>query len=250
VGLRSRRALRPALSPPRLPAKRRSRRAPFPNFVPPLPTILGPGQRLPRYLTQIELRAFFAPIRSLRDRTLFALIYHYGLRVGEVALLQRGDVDLDRRRVVIKRLKGGVWTEQPLFSGTAALLRQHAARSRGDPSDPLFRGRRGPLKKRQIQSLFTRYRDLAHLPSRYSCHCLRHSIATHLLDAGVALEFVQDHLGHQSIRSTSIYARITDRHRAVLFQKLERSPWIVHPAWMRSAPAPPRVPRTPEGVSP
>jgi integrase len=50
------------------------------------------------------------------------------------------------------------------------------------------------------------------------------------LDAGVALEFVQDHLGHQSIRSTSIYARITDHHRTALFRKLERSPWIVQPA--------------------
>jgi integrase len=43
------------------------------------------------------------------------------------------------------------------------------------------------------------------------------------------LEFVQDHLGHQSIRSTSIYARITDHHRLALFKKLEDSPWIVHP---------------------
>jgi len=49
------------------------------------------------------------------------------------------------------------------------------------------------------------------------------------LDAGVSLEFVQDHLGHQSIRSTSIYARITDQHRASLFRKLESSPWIVRP---------------------
>lgn len=204
---------------------------------------MGPGQRLPRYLTQIELRAFFRAVRSLRDRALFALIYHYGLRVGEVALLRREDVDLERGRVVIKRLKGGAWTEQPLFSTTARLLRRYAATLRGSPEDPLFRGRSGPLRKRQIQSLFSRYRDQARLPARYSCHCLRHSIATHLLDAGVALEFVQDHLGHQSIRSTSIYARITDRHRSLLFRKLESSPWIVQPAPTNSLP-PPRS-RTP-----
>jgi integrase/recombinase XerD len=190
---------------------------------------LGPGQRLPRYLTQIELRAFFRAIRSLRDRTLFALIYHYGLRVGEVALLQRGDVDLERGRIVIKRLKGGAWTEQPLFSATARLLRRYLCRWRGLPDSPLFQGRRGPLRKRQIQSLFAQYRESAGLDRRYTCHGLRHSIATHLLDAGVALEFVQDHLGHQSIRSTSIYARITDRHRSLLFRQLERSPWIVQP---------------------
>lgn len=210
-------------------AKRCSPPTSLPKPLPPVPSLIGPRSRLPRYLTQLEVRAFFRVISDLRDRTLFSLIYHYGLRVGEVALLQRGDVDLDRGRIVIKRLKGGAWTEQPLFSVTAALLGKHLATAGGATEDPLFRGRQGPLRKRQIQSLFSQYRDLAGLDRRYTCHGLRHSIATHLLDAGVALEFVQDHLGHQSIRSTSIYARITDRHRLALFRKLERSTWIVHP---------------------
>ena len=194
-----------------------------------MPSLIGPASRLPRYLTQLEVRAFFRAIDNPRDRALFALIYHYGLRVGEVALLRREDVDLERGRIVIKRLKGGAWTEQPLFSSTAGLLGRFLRSDTTAPDSPLFSGRRGPLRKRQIQSLFTRYRDLAGLDRRYTCHGLRHSIATHLLDAGVALEFVQDHLGHQSIRSTSIYARITDRHRTALFRKLEASPWIVQP---------------------
>ena len=194
-----------------------------------MPSLIGPGSRLPRYLTQLELRSFFGVIANPRDHALFALTYHYGLRVGEVALLRREDVDLERGRIIIKRLKGGAWTEQPLFSSTAALLRRYLLKTSGGPGEPLFRGRSGPLRKRQIQALFSRYRDLARLDRRYTCHGLRHSIATHLLDAGVALEFVQDHLGHQSIRSTSIYARITDHHRLALFRKLERSPWIVQP---------------------
>jgi integrase len=157
--------------------------------------------------------------------------------VGEVALLNREDVNLARGRIVIKRLKGGAWTEQPLFSTTARLLRRYLGARQGAPEEPLFHGRHGPLRKRQIQSLFVRHRDLAGLDRRYTCHGLRHSIATHLLDAGVALEFVQDHLGHQSIRSTSIYARITDHHRVALFRELERSPWIVQPS--SGQPAPP-----------
>ncbi len=183
--------------------------------------------RLPRYLTQDELRRFFAVIPDSRDQALFALIYHHGLRVGEVALLKREDVDLSRDRVVVWRLKGGAWSAQPLLTATAALLARHLATIPPDPASPLFPGRDGPLKKRQIQSLFVRYRDRAGLPHHYTCHSLRHSIATHLLDAGVALEVVQDRLGHQSIRSTSIYARITDHHRAALFRSLESSPWIV-----------------------
>jgi len=191
---------------------------------------VGLGQRLPRYLTQPELIAFFAAISSPRDRALFALIYHCGLRVGETALLARRDLDLDRGRVLVRRLKGGRWSEQPLFAGTRDLLATYLASQSADAAAPLFPGRRGPLGRRQIQTLFTAYRDAAGLPPHYTCHSLRHSIATHLLDAGMHLEFVQDHLGHQDIRSTTLYARITDRRRAEVFRQLETSPWIVQPA--------------------
>jgi len=184
------------------------------------------AQRLPRYIPQPLLHRFFLAISSPRDRLLFGLCYHHGLRVGEVELLRRADVDLVRGRILIRRLKGGAWSEQPLFARDADLLRLHLGG--GEFADrPLFPGRRGSLRKRQIQSLFDRYRTAAGLPAIYSSHSLRHSIATHLLDAGCSLEFVQSHLGHQSIRSTSIYARITDQHRAAVFRTLESSPWIV-----------------------
>lgn len=205
--------------------------------MPPLP----PHQHLPRYLTQPELQAFFRAIIDARDRALFAVVYHYGLRVSEVGLLLRGDVDLARHRIVVKRVKGGYWTERPLFAASEGLLRRYFAGARGDAIDPLFAGRGGPLQKRQIQDLFCRYRSSSGLDPHYTAHSLRHSIATHLLDAGVSLEFVQDHLGHRSIRSTSIYARITDRHRAAVFHRLERSPWIVDPGRSGEAPTAPPI---------
>lgn len=188
---------------------------------------------MPRYLSQSQVQRFFASITDVRDRALFALVYLYGLRVGEVALLARSDVDLERGRILVRRLKGGAWSERPVFTSVSVLLAAYFDGTdlhRNPASEsPLFPGRRGPLRKRQIQALFTHYRDLAGLDRRHGCHSLRHSIATHLLDAGVALEFVQDHLGHQSIRSTSIYARITDNNRAAVFRELEVSPWIVQP---------------------
>lgn len=196
-----------------------------------MPARAWAGQRLPRYLTQPETQAFFSAIASPRDRALFALIYHHGLRVGEVALIARGDVDLARGRILVRRLKGGRWSEQPLFGATHQLLAHHLAElAEEDARAPLFSGRAGPLQRRQIQSLFCRYRDAVGLVRHYTCHSLRHSIATHLLDAGMNLEFIQDHLGHQDIRSTTIYARITDRHRVAQFRRLENSPWIIHPA--------------------
>jgi site-specific recombinase XerD len=183
---------------------------------------------IPKYLTQSEAQAFFGVITGARDRALFSLIYHYGLRVSEVALLKRQDVDFERKRLVVKRVKGGVWAERPLFESTEKLLLKHL-RSIPEGRDSLFPGRRGPLKKRQIQALFTRYRDRAGLDRRYTTHCLRHSIATHLIDAGLPMAFVQDHLGHKNIQSTTIYARISGHHREAVFRKLEASPWIIHP---------------------
>jgi integrase/recombinase XerC len=195
-----------------------------------MPTPGHRSQRIPRYLTQAELRAFFAVVGDVRDRALFTIVYHYGLRVSEVALLERGDVDLDRGRIVVKRVKNGFWMERPLFPGTARVLAPYLAEHPGDGVRALFPGRAGPLRKRQIQARFARYRAEAGLPAHYTPHSLRHSIATHLLDAGASLEFVQDHLGHRDIGSTTIYARITDRHREAVFRQLEASPWIVHPA--------------------
>jgi len=199
----------------------------------------GAFQRLPRYLPQEAVQAFFSVITAPRDRALFAFIYLYGLRVSEVGLHSRGDVDFDRRRIVVKRRKSGFWTERPLFTRLDELFRDCGI-DRLPSESPLFPGREGALRKRQIQTLFSRYRDLAGVSRAYTAHGLRHSIATHLLDAGLSLEFVQDHLGHRNIRSTSIYARITDRNRTAVFERLETSPWIVQPGSSPASTPPPQ----------
>jgi len=182
-------------------------------------------------MSQAEARQFFAVIKGRRNQLLFSIIYLYGLRVSETALLSVADVDLDRQRILIRRVKNGAWSERPLFNGILSLLEVYLLNlDDKSPEAPLFPGRKGPLKKRRIQSLFSRYREDSGIGESYTCHSLRHSIATHLLDAGCQLQFVQDHLGHRSIQSTTIYARITNRHREAVFQKLDASPWIVSPA--------------------
>ncbi len=107
---------------------------------------------MPRYLSQSEVQRFFAVITDPRDQALFSLIYLYGLRVGEVALIARGDVDFERARIVVKRLKGGAWSERPLFRSAAILLQQFLGARGVAPEAPLFPGKHGPLKKRQIRN--------------------------------------------------------------------------------------------------
>lgn len=175
-----------------------------------------------KYLSQGELERFFSCIKSPRDKALFGVIYLYGLRVSEATLLKLEDVDFKRKRVFIRRLKGGIEGERPLFETVEQLLRRYLRR-RSPTGNGLFTGREGNLKKQRIQQLFKEYAKKAELDSKYSVHSLRHSIATHLLEAGEGIEFVRDHLGHRSIQNTMIYAQITDNRREEVFRRIERS---------------------------
>jgi integrase len=95
---------------------------------------------LPRYLTQDELTRFFKAITSPRDQALFALIYHYGLRVDEATQLTVDDINLKEHRIRIRRLKNGVGGEKPLWRHTAKPLRAYL-RVRNDAGPYLFTGR-------------------------------------------------------------------------------------------------------------
>jgi integrase len=115
---------------------------------------------LPKYLTQDELKRFSAAIESPRDKALFGLIYHYGLRVGEALMLTVDDVNFKNHRITIRRLKNGLGGEKPLWRHIAKFLRSYLWERR-DVGPYLFTGRKGPLQKRQVQQLFTDYADAA-----------------------------------------------------------------------------------------
>jgi integrase len=180
---------------------------------------------LPKYLTQDELRKFFNAITAPRDRALFAVIYHYGLRVDEATALTVDDLDVKNHRLRIRRPNNGVGGEKPLWRHTAKLFRAYM-RVRRDVSPYLFTGQEGALKKRQMQNLFADYCRLAGITGR-SIHALRHSIAVHLLEVGRGIEYVADHLGHRNIQNTRIYAQITNPLREQVFRELEQHPKIV-----------------------
>lgn len=155
----------------------------------------------PKYLTQSQLTAFFTTIDSPRDRALFLVIYHYGLRVSEATRLKLTDVDFQQQTITLSRLKGGNGGVKPLLANTRQALMAYLP-VRQPTGDGLFTGRQGNLGRHQIYGRFKRYAHRAGL-GKYSVHCLRHSIATHLLEAGFEIDLVKDHLGHRKLQSTS-----------------------------------------------
>ena len=168
------------------------------------------------YLSKDEVERFFGaiPDENTRDRLLFEVIYRYGLRRREAALIRREHIS---ERIWITRLKGGVSGEYPIHPTTRRLLWPHLS-ERGEAGSPyLFFSRQSgtkPLSPSTIYGLFRRYAEAAELPrERQHPHVLRHSIATHLLDAGWDIADVQDWIGHADIKSTQVYAKVTNKRR-------------------------------------
>lgn len=195
-----------------------------------------PGPPLPRYLTQDELTRFKRAVvagESARDLALFGVMYRFGLRAIEVTYLQLDDVDLVRGRIRIRRAKGGQTKEYPLPRDLVPSLRKYL-RKRIDRGPYFFSGRtsnnqRG-LTELSVRKMFKYYASAAGLPANVASHSLRHSIAVHALHEGFGLEYIADLLGHSSLKSTAIYAKITTPAREAMMQRLDVSRHVV--AWI------------------
>jgi integrase/recombinase XerC len=167
------------------------------------------GRHLPRFLSVGKAAELVddAPT-SARDRAMVEVLYGAGLRVGELCALDRGDVDLVQRIVTVRRGKGGKERRVPFGPPAEEALRAWLAASPGDEG-PLFLGARGGritdrAVRRVVEELGVRIGEAGMHP-----HALRHSFATHLLDAGADLRGIQELLGHESLSTTQRYTHVS-----------------------------------------
>lgn len=161
---------------------------------------------------------------ALRDRAVIELLYGSGLRVGEVAGLSVGSVDLDRGRVLVLG-KGSREREVPISDFAAEAISEYlrSARPLMAPSGSMglfFNLRKKPFSTRDIRRSMERYAERLLPGRRVSPHTLRHSFATHLLEGGADIRAVQELLGHASLATTQRYTHVS---RARLFEVHERS---------------------------
>jgi type 1 fimbriae regulatory protein FimB/type 1 fimbriae regulatory protein FimE len=169
-----------------------------------------------RFLTLDELGRLLAAARArARNRALFLVAYRHGLRASEVGLLRAEDLDLRTLRLAVHRLKGSRSGTHPLQPDEAKALRAWLRTRPQPPSPILFPSNRGdPIARRTLDWLMKKYGKAAELPpAKRHFHCLKHSIATHLLEAGADLRFVQDWLGHSNTQNTVVYTFLTARGR-------------------------------------
>ena len=176
------------------------------------------------FLTPDEWHRFLDAIIAPRDRAMFLVAYWRGLRASEIGLLTRDSVDLARGRITVRRLKGSFGGEYKLSEQEQKALKVWL-KVRGEDPGPLFLSRKksGPIARAQIFHLFRRYADRAGLPQgKRHPHILKHSIATHLLAAGFGIMDVKDWLGHMSVNSTTVYARVTNERRNKVAEGMDR----------------------------
>jgi integrase len=161
-----------------------------------------------------------ARAKGSREWAMIVVAYKHGLRASEVCNLRVGDLDMKNGSVVINRLKGSLRTVQavtehrgePLLNEVKA-LREWLRERREDGSDFVFNSQKGGrLDRSQVFRLFRTIAAEAGLPrEKQHPHCLKHSIASHLVSANVNLALVKQQLGHKSIGSTMRYITTSDQ---------------------------------------
>jgi len=174
--------------------------------------------RLPAVLSHEEVRALLGCVHTTHNRAFLSTVYSCGLRLQEAQYLEVSDIDSHRMMVHVHRGKGAKDRFVPLPHSTLELLRAHwrahrnprllfPAYGRDSRSAALSTT---PMAKSSVQGAFRRAKHAAGIRKRaVSVHTLRHSYATHLLEAGVNLRVIQSHLGHSSLESTMVYLHLT-----------------------------------------
>jgi len=183
-----------------------------------IPIIKSPRvKRIPDIVTPDEAYQIFTSTRKLSYRILFFTLYSMGLRLGEGLRLQTGDIDAERQRVHIRGAKGNKDRLTPLPTKTLQVLRRFWKVHKHPLF--LFPNRKRGLKNAHLVdshldrggvqvAMKTVVKELG-FKKKISCHSLRHSYATHLLEAGVDMLELQKILGHASLLTTSKYTHLT-----------------------------------------
>jgi site-specific recombinase XerD len=168
---------------------------------------------LPRSLRDPEVERLFGVIKSKRDVAMFKLMLRCGLRVEEVSKLSLGDVDLKRRRIIVQQGKGGkgrvVYISDDAHEALVAYLKirsHYRVKKVFLVEKGSYKGQ--PISVRGIQKRIEYYAKKTGL--KVSCHRLRHTMATQLLNAEAEVETIQDLLGHNWITTTQRYCKVSN----------------------------------------
>jgi len=167
-------------------------------------------KKLPTVLSEEEVSALLRSVDNLKHRSILMLIYSAGLRLSELIGLERRDLAVERGQLIVRAGKGSKDRVTLLSRKALSTLEEYLTQYK--PDRHLFEGPDGgAYSPRSVQVIFHRAREKAGINKPATVHTLRHSFATHLLEKGTDLRYIQALLGHSSSKTTEIYTHVSTK---------------------------------------
>lgn len=168
-------------------------------------------KKLPVVLDGNEIKRLLGAIENVKHKLILATIYSAGLRVSELPKIRVGDLDLENNQIRVVQGKGRKDRRSIISKKLSEVLKKYIQKK--SASDFLFESSRGgKLTTRSIQKIFSENLKKAGIKKRASCHSLRHSFATHLLENGTDTRYIQELLGHKNLETTQIYTKVANNN--------------------------------------
>ncbi len=166
-------------------------------------------KHLPQVLSKEQIKSLITAATNIKHQLILSLLYGSGLRVSEVVTLEISDLDLVNKYVFVRGAKGNKDRYTLLSQNSLDLAKKYLA-ILPVGQKYLFAGAesKGHLTARSAQKIFEHACAKVGIKSDVSCHSLRHSFATHLLESGVSIRYIQKLLGHNSLKTTEIYTSV------------------------------------------
>lgn len=177
-------------------------------------------KKLPGVLSEEEIAKLLQNIDNVKHKAIIMLIYSAGMRLGELTRLRKDDILTDRKQIFIACSKGKKDRYTLLSEKCIVYLKKYTDIYK--PQYWLFEGQfGGQYSPRSVQNIFRNAIQKSGLDPYATVHTLRHSFATHLLERGTDIRYIQNILGHESIKTTEIYTHITDVRKAAIVSPLD-----------------------------
>ncbi len=178
-------------------------------------------RRLPVVLNQGEISSILSVVSNLKHKLMLMLMYSAGLRVSEVVKLRPADIDFQRKLIHVKGGKGRK-DRYTILSDVAVKILHEYLKEYGE-SKYLFpsQDREKHLTTRSVEKIFSDACKKAGVKKNATAHSLRHSFATHLLESGVDLRYIQELLGHKSSKTTEVYTHVSNKELSKIKNPLD-----------------------------
>lgn len=175
---------------------------------------------LPKYISKKEVKLMIDKTENIKHKCIIMMLYSGGLRLSELLNLRVYDIDSDNMIIHINKSKGNKDRKVMLSEKLLAELRQYYKSFK--PKEFLFEGQKGGIySSKSVQAIVKNAASKANIKKKVTPHILRHSFATHLIENGTDMRYVQDLLGHGSIKTTEIYTHITDISKSKIKSPLD-----------------------------